>query len=165
VSTPQSTRRRWVQGAAAGAAGYTALGATSTAAAARKRDAIAGTWEVSVTNVPAAPSPSEALLTYTDDGVFISPSNNDPGVCVGNWRRRPHGTVEATGVCWLFSGLGDSPFGKLEYKIVLSVEARVAAGILDGRYFVKGVSPTGDVLFTGKGTVHGRRLAIEPVPG
>jgi hypothetical protein len=103
-------------------------------------------------------------LTYTNDGVFISPSNNDPGICIGNWRRDADDTVQATGVCWLFSGLGDSPSGKLEYKVVLDVAAKVSTGVLDGRFFVKGVSPTGTVLFTGRGTVRGRRLPIEPVP-
>jgi hypothetical protein len=161
ASKPQSTRRQLVHGAAAGAVGYAALGPASTAAAAGPRDPVVGTWDVSVTNEPPAPSPSEALLTYTDDGVFISPSNNDPGVCIGNWRRDPDGTVVATGVCWLFSGLGDSPFGSLEYKIILSVAAKVAAGVLDGRFRVKGVSPSGTVLFTGRGTVRGRRLPIE----
>jgi hypothetical protein len=163
MSESQATRRQLVQGATAGAVGYAALGATSTASAA-DRDPIVGTWDVSVTNVPPAPSPSEALLTYTDDGVFISPSNNDPGICIGNWRRDGDGTVVGTGVCWLFSGLDDSPSGKLEYKVILSVAARVAAGTLDGRFFVKAVLPSGDLLFTGKGTVRGRKLPIERVP-
>jgi hypothetical protein len=164
VDNSHSTRRQLVQGATAGAVGYAALGATSTAAAGGRGHPIVGTWDVSVANEPPAPSPSEALLTYTKDGVFISPSNNDPGICIGNWRRDADGTVVGTGVCWLFSGLGDSPSGKLEYKVVLSVAAKVAGGALNGRFFVKGVAPDGTVLFTSKGTVHGRKLPIEPVP-
>jgi hypothetical protein len=163
VSKPQSTRRQLVRGAAAGAVGYTALGATSTAAASGQRDPVVGTWDVSVTNEPPGQGPSEALLTYTDGGVFMSPSNNDPGICIGNWRRDGSGTVVATGVCWLFDGLQDSPFGNLQVRVTLSVAATVAAGTLDGRFFVKAESPSGTLLFTGKGTVHGRRLPIERV--
>jgi hypothetical protein len=164
VSKPQSTRRQLVQGAAAGAAGYAALGTTSSAAAAAgDRDSVVGTWDVAVTNEPPGFGPSEALLTYTEGGVFMTPSNNDPGICIGNWRRTADGMVAATGVCWLFDGLQDSAFGALQYKVIISVTATVAAGALDGRFSVKGLSPSGTPLFTGKGTVHGRRLRIEPV--
>ena len=163
VSKPQSTRRQLVQGVAAGAVGYSALGAPSAAATTGDRDSIVGTWDVSVTNEPPGFGPTEALLTYTKGGVFMTPSNNDPGICIGNWRRAADGTVAATGVCWLFDGLQASAFGQLQYKVIISVAATVAAGVLTGRFVVKGLSPTGSELFTGKGTVRGRRLPIERV--
>jgi hypothetical protein len=118
-----------------------------------------GSWSVDAQPDPGGPLPPLAsFAAFTRDGILIN-SNDTGHTAIGAWARIGPRSFAVT-----FTGFDVIEGQRLRYIVRGSLELSGDGANLDGPFQTDLYAADGSYLASATGTVHGERLAVQPLP-
>ena len=124
----------------------------------KKVKGLVGSWDVQI-ETPVQGGPFPAFLSFFTDGIMTGDeANSDETTAYGNWT--PTG---GRGVAYTFKSLIGSPQGASagSLKVVGTLEYDAGQDTWTGPFKIDVFDPSGNVIFTDRGTLTGTRIPIE----
>jgi hypothetical protein len=114
-----------------------------------------GTWHLrSVDNTFEKPLYAEVVQIFMPHGALVAVSPGAPSTTLGAWRLED-GVIKMK---WLEFDFDQNV--KFAYRLEGSVSATVEDDTMKGTYTYDQTDPDGGFMFTGHGTIEGRRLSV-----